>query len=100
MVPGSNWKLLMHRAVRHAERTIAVLSADYLQNSEFGAAEWAAAFRADPRGLAGRLIPVRVEDCAGDGLLAGIVHTDLFGLSAEAARARLLETVAAALSGR
>ena len=46
---GSNFALEMHRAAGEAQRTIAVLSPDYLK-SKFGAAEWAAAFIDDPTG--------------------------------------------------
>ncbi|EXG83010.1 TIR domain-containing protein [Cryptosporangium arvum] len=101
MVPGSNWLRLVHQASRHAERTIAVLSAAYLRDSEFGEAEWLAAYQRDPRGLAGRVIPIRIEECVVDGLLAGVVHADLFDLpDRDAFRARLLSAVEAARSGR
>jgi hypothetical protein len=101
MIPGSNWVNVMNRATRFAERTIVVLSRSYLEHSEFGIAEWSAAFRRDPIGLARRLIPVRVEDCAVDGLLAGITHVDLFPFSDERdVRDQLLATVGAAVAGR
>jgi hypothetical protein len=101
MIPGSNWVNVMNQATRFAERTIVVLSTSYLEHSEFGIAEWSAAFHRDPIGLARRLIPVRVEDCAVDGLLAGITHVDLFQLSGERdIRDQLLATVRAAVAGR
>ncbi len=49
-VPGSNLVLEMQRAAPSAQRTIAVLSSDYLK-SRFAAPEWAAAFAQDPEGL-------------------------------------------------
>ncbi|MET3422789.1 tetratricopeptide (TPR) repeat protein [Actinoplanes tereljensis] len=100
MVPGSNWLRMMNQGTRFAERTIAVVSDAYLNDSEFGEAEWLAAFRHDPQGLAGRLIPIRVEDCVVDGLLAGIVHADLFGMPDETAQQVLLDTVRAAAQQR
>lgn len=100
MVPGSNWLVMMHQATRFAERTIAVLSPAYLDASVFGEAEWLAAYRRDPAGMAGRLIPIRVEDCTVGGLLAGIVYADLVGLSADEAKTALLEAVRTAAARR
>jgi hypothetical protein len=98
-VPGSHWAAAMDDGVRHSERTIAVLSRSYL-TSVYGAAEWRAAYHADPRGFRRRLVPVRVEDCERPGLLSEVVSFDLFGLDPEAARIRLLEGVSAARDGR
>ena len=92
MVPGSNWTATMQGGVHGAERTVAVVSAAYL-DSVYGAAEWQSAWRMDPQGSARKLIPVRVEDCPLPGLLASIVSVDLYGLSAEDARSRLVAAV-------
>jgi hypothetical protein len=46
------------------------------------------------------VIPVRVEDCPVEGLLAGIVYADLVGLSKAAAQDALLAAVRAALARR
>ena len=46
-ISGSSWVHMMDTGVRLAERTVVVLSDSYL-NSAFGAAEWQAAWRADP----------------------------------------------------
>ncbi len=101
MVPGSDWLHEMDEAMKSADHTIAVLSDAYLTRSPFGQAEWRAAFRTDPSGQAGRLIPIRIEDCRPKGLLAGIVHADLFRFGDEEARkGALLEAVRAALSKR
>jgi hypothetical protein len=54
--PGGNFVLEMQRAAAAAERTIAVLSPDYLQ-SAYAAPEWAAAFARDPRGLQRIMVP-------------------------------------------
>lgn len=90
--PGSNFVLEMQRAAATAERTIQVLSPDYLQ-SKMAAAEWAAAFARDPEGLERRLIPVMVRTCEPKGLLPTIVQVRIMGLSEEAARAALLAGV-------
>jgi hypothetical protein len=86
--PGSSFTELMERAIAETERTIAVLSPDYLASS-FSAPEWAGAFTRDPTGKMGLLIPVRVRDTEPMGLLASIVYIDLVGLNEESARAAL-----------
>jgi hypothetical protein len=87
--PGGNFVLDMHRAVQTCERTLAVLSPDYL-TSVFTAPEWAAAFGADSTGFKQKLVPVRVRDCKLDGLLSNIVYIDLLNLNAEKASKALL----------
>lgn len=87
---GSNFVLEMQQAASRATRTIAVLSPHYLNDSRFGAAEWAAAFSRDPDGMKRALVPVRVRDCSADGLLKSIVYIDLVGLGERAAEERLL----------
>ena len=91
--PGSNFVIEMHNAAA-AERTIMVLSPDYLK-SVFAAPEWAAAFAQDPEGMKRKLVPVMVKACQPPGLLAPIVHISLVGLEEEAARAKLLAGVSA-----
>jgi len=59
--PGSNFVHDMQRAAAEAERTIAVLSPDYLA-SLYTQPEWAAAFAQDPTGEKGPLLPVRVGE--------------------------------------
>jgi len=78
--PGSNFALGMQEAVSAAERTIAVLSPDYLTSS-FTQPEWAAAFARDPTGEEGLLVPVRVRDCEPKGFLSQIVRIDIFSES-------------------
>src|ERR1044072_3105368 len=73
---GGNFVLDMQKAAKEAERTIAVLSPDYL-TSEFAASEWAAAFAQDPTGKKGKLLPVRVRECEPEGLLPQIVCIDV-----------------------
>jgi hypothetical protein len=98
-VAGSHWTSRMRDGITGAEHTLAILSRAYLA-SEYGQAEWQAAYRADPQGLRRKLIPVRVEDCDRPDLLGEVVSFDLFGLTAEAARQRLLDTIRHTLAGR
>jgi hypothetical protein len=88
--PGSNFIVEMQRAAADARRTIAVLSPEYLE-SQFAAPEWAAAFAQDPEGFGRKLVPVRVRDCALDGMLKAIVHIDLVGSDETTARQRLCD---------
>jgi hypothetical protein len=90
--PGSNFVVDMDRAAVEGERTIAVLSPDYLSAS-FTQPEWAAAFKRDPTGEKGLLLPVRVRDCDIEGLLGQIVYIDLLKLDEAAAKRSLLDGV-------
>jgi hypothetical protein len=88
---GGNYVLDMQRAVNESQRTLIVLSPDFLA-SQYAAPEWAAAFALDPTGAQGRLLPVRVRECQPTGLLAQIVYVDLVGLkTGQEARERLLQ---------
>jgi Tetratricopeptide repeat/TIR domain/NB-ARC domain len=82
----------MDRASRQAERTIVVLSPDYFA-SRFTPAEWAAAFRRDPIGEQGILLPIRVRPCEVEGLLGQLGYIDLLDHSEQEARAMLLAHV-------
>ncbi len=90
--PGSNFALEMHSASQAANRTIAILSPDYLE-APYTLAEWAAAFSDDPTAKQGKLLPIRVRECDPAGLLRQIVYIDLVGLSAEDAKEVLLKGV-------
>jgi len=81
---GSNFIGEMHKAAAEAERTIAVLSPEYLV-SDFALMEWAAALAQKKE-----LLPIRVREVEPVGLLAGIVFIDLVGLNGEAAWNALL----------
>jgi hypothetical protein len=74
--PGSNFVLEMHRAATEADRTIMLLSPDYMK-SQFASPEWAAAFAEDPQGLKRKLVPVVLRQCEMPGLLRSIVHISL-----------------------
>src|SRR5579859_4710795 len=106
--PSSNFVLDMRKALQTTERTIAVLSPDFLNNT-YNQTEWAAAFLQDPTGIEGRLLPIRVRKCTPRRILASIGYIDLVGLDEEHARRRLLDgislsqrgsTTPAALPGR
>jgi tetratricopeptide (TPR) repeat protein len=99
MVPGANWIHLMQKGVQGATRTIAVLSAAYLE-SVFATAEWQAAWRDDPLGEQRKLLVFRVADCDRPGLLAGVVSVDLFGAGDAAVRRRVRSAVRSAVTGR
>jgi tetratricopeptide (TPR) repeat protein len=90
--PGGNFVLDMQQAAAQAERTIAVLSENYL-TSQFTQPEWAAAFAQDPTGARRSLIPMRVGDCALTGLLATIVYVDLVAVAEATARDLVLQAL-------
>jgi tetratricopeptide (TPR) repeat protein len=90
--PGSDFIHEMEQAVANADRTIAVLSPDYL-SSRFGEAEWRIAFARDPTGEQRRLIPVRVRQCNPPGLLKTRVWIDLVDVDEDTAKQRLLASV-------
>ena len=89
---GGNFVLDMQKASGAAERTIAVLSEDYLQTA-FTTPEWASAFAQDPTGKRRMLIPVRVKKCQLTGLLAPIVYVDLVDIAEVEARDLLLRSL-------
>jgi len=98
-VPGSHLTSTLQTGITRADRTLALLSDAYLSSID-GNAEWQAVLRDDPGGLARKLVPVRIENCQQRGLLGQVARIDLFGLSQDDARRRLLDQVAAAKAGR
>lgn len=91
-VAGSNFVLEMQSASSRADRTIIVLSQNYL-DAEFPQPEWVAAFVQDPTGKNRRLIPIRVGECSPTGLLHAIKYIDLLGLDAQTASQVLLTQI-------
>src|SRR5205085_9256408 len=87
--PGSNFVHAMDQALKQASRVIAVLSPEY-EKSQYAKAEWMEAFRRDPLGKNGFLLPVRVKPCNVEGLLGPIIYIDLVGVDEQTARERLL----------
>jgi hypothetical protein len=90
--PGASFVAEMDNAAKSTERTLLVLSPAYLL-SDYAFAEWAAAFRHDPKGTHRRLLPVRIQLCEVDGLLGPVVYIDLVSLDEAEARERLLAGV-------
>jgi tetratricopeptide (TPR) repeat protein len=90
--PGSDFLHQMQQATSTASRTIAVLSPAYF-GSQFGEAEWRAAFHKDPTGELGLLVPVRVQECQPPGLLASRVYVDLVDTDEATAKRLLLAGV-------
>lgn len=88
--PGENFVLKMEAATTDTQKTIAVLSDNYLK-AEFTQPEWAAAFAQDPQGEKRILIPIRVAECTPPKLQKPIIYIDLVGLSEEAAREAIIE---------
>jgi hypothetical protein len=90
--PGGNFVLDMQNAATNCQRTLAVLSPDFLK-SIYTQPEWAAAFAQDPTGKKGTLVPVRVRECDLTGLLNQIVYINLVGLSEKSATDALLQGI-------
>jgi hypothetical protein len=82
----------MDAALRDTERTVAVLSQDYL-NAVFTHPEWGASFAQDPMSDKGKLLPVRVQECDLRGLFNQIIYIDLIGKDEEEARNDLISGV-------
>jgi tetratricopeptide (TPR) repeat protein len=90
--PSGNFVLEMQKASSEAERTIAVLSPNYL-GAQFPQPEWAAAFAQDPTGEKGILLPVRILPCELQGLWKPVIYVDLVKKNEEEARNALLAGV-------
>ena len=90
--PGENFVLRMQEAAKESKQTIAIVSQAYL-DGEYTYPEWAAAFAKDPRGENRTLIPIKVSPCEPTGLLKQIINIDLVGLSEEAAKQTILESL-------
>jgi hypothetical protein len=96
---GGNFVNAMQEAAKNAERTIAVLSQNYL-DAQFTHPEWHAAFRQDPKGEKGLLIPVRIAECDLDGLLSQIIYIDLVGVDENQAGEKLREQLESIITGK
>jgi hypothetical protein len=90
--PGNDFVLEMQKAAVATQKTIAVLTENYL-SAEYTQPEWANAFARDPQGNARTLIPVRVARCRPTGLLTTRVYVDLVGLSESEARVALVGVI-------
>jgi tetratricopeptide (TPR) repeat protein len=106
--PGMNFVALMRQALDTCQRTVAVVSQAYLDQSTYGSDEWTAAFTHDDPTRSSLLLVV-VEPVSLPRLLQPWIHISLAGLAPEQAAARLLDgvrpgpaepTVAPAFPGR
>jgi tetratricopeptide (TPR) repeat protein len=86
--PGHNFVAMMRRALDTADRTIAVVSAAYLE-SVYGSDEWTAAFIHDQPETT-TLLVVRVEEVPLPRMLRPWIYIDLAGMDADAAARALL----------
>lgn len=87
--PGANFVLEMDKALKECEKTLLILSPDYLA-APFPQTEWAATFAQDPTGEKRKLFPVRVRACELQGILATVVYLDLVGLTLEQMEEKLI----------
>ncbi|MCM3884018.1 toll/interleukin-1 receptor domain-containing protein [Frankia sp. R82] len=99
VLPGNNPVIQMDQAVRHAEKTLLVLSENYLRAPEVQV-QWTIAWRGDPTGIQRRLVPVRVAACRPEGILHGISYIDLVDLDDSDAREAFHRGIDAVLRGR
>ncbi|HET9173214.1 MAG TPA: TIR domain-containing protein [Actinospica sp.] len=98
---GSDFVRMMDDGLRTAELVLCVLSREYLR-SRGGNREWQAVYASslNREGRSG-LLPVRIEDCPVDGLLASLTYVDLATVGdQDAARSLLLARIAEARDGR
>ena len=98
---GSDFVRMMDDGLRTADLVLCVLSREYLR-SRGGNREWQAVYASslNREGRSG-LLPVRIEDCPVDGLLASLTYVDLANVGdQDAARSRLLARIAEARDGR
>jgi hypothetical protein len=84
----------MDRAIRQADRIVAVLSPTYEQATSFTVPEWTAAIGRDPTGEHGVLVPVRVTEFTPGGLWHTRGWIDLAGKDGKAATDALLAGIA------
>jgi WD40 repeat protein len=88
--PGSNFIVEMQKAIESTKRIVAILSSSYLKTTQ---SEWTIAFKQDPSGEKGVLLPVRIDECEPDGLLGTLVAIDLAGKDEGMAKEELLAGV-------
>ena len=88
--PGGNFVLDIQSATQNCDRTIAVLSEDYL-NAIYTQPEWAAAWNQDPTASDRKLLPIRVAPCKPTGLLASVAYVDFVDQTEAEAEGLLLK---------
>jgi tetratricopeptide (TPR) repeat protein len=100
MPPGTAFAHAIDHAATTSRHTLLVLSPTYLRSATTEAGR-RPGFVADPSGQSRsrRLVPVRVEPCQPEGVLADRVWIDLTGVDEATARQRLRDGIAAAERG-
>jgi hypothetical protein len=90
---GGDFVVEMQKAASECEKTIAILSDNYL-NADYVMPEWGAAFKRDPKGEKRILIPIKVKECEPQGILGQRIRIDLTRVpEKEEARKRLLTEI-------
>lgn len=90
--PGANFVQEMYRVTAEADRTIVILSPDYIM-AGVTHPEWVAAFAQDPAGMHERVLPIRVRDTSLQDLFPSIVYIDLVGLTEQEATEAILSGI-------
>jgi tetratricopeptide (TPR) repeat protein len=90
--PGMNFVAMMRQALDTCQRTLAVVSKAYLEQSIYGSDEWTAAFTHDDP-TRSSLLMVLIEQVTLPRLLRPWIHLNLTGVAPEQAATRLLEGV-------
>ena len=85
--PGQNFMLMMQKGMS-CKKMIAVLSDEYLA-AVYTRLEWAAALAADPIGAQRKVIPIRVNKCQPQGVLATLIYIDFVDLNEAQCREEL-----------
>jgi hypothetical protein len=89
---GVSFPVAMQKASVECDRTIAVLSKASFE-AKYTQPEWAAAFKQDPSGEKGVLLPVRAEDFDPKGIFGTMAYIDLVGLEEADAEKLLLKEI-------
>ncbi|ONH22363.1 CHAT domain-containing protein [Pseudofrankia asymbiotica] len=95
-VAGMNLLDVIDKALRHAERTIAVVSETYLHSD---GEQVGRSVPGDRAGVRNAVIPIRVENVPMTGLFENVTSIDLFDVTAQEAEKRLPTGIAQALKG-
>lgn len=90
--PGTNVILETHKAVSQCERTIVLLSPQYIA-AMYASPDWTVAFLENETGEKPRLLPIRVQQCEVEGILKPYKMIELADLTEEAARDELVRVL-------
>lgn len=90
--PGTNIILETHKAVSQCERTIALLSPQYIA-AMYTSPDWTVAFQEGEASEVPRLLPIRVQQCEVEGILKPYKIIDLADLTEDAAREELVKAL-------